>query len=146
MVYYCVISSPFLSSQCSQFVHAFITFWMCVFFQCMLIFCSISYYSNLKKCQNIIMLKRNYIQNIIIFSSMLKRNNVQLWEVTEGQLAQTPKTLVKREEFFFSRVPSDVKPSGEVFVPCPLALRKRQTSVCQIHHLIKRSGVCNDNN
>ena len=46
------------------------------------------------------MLKRNYIQNIIIFSSMLKRNNVQLWEVTEGQLAQTPKTLVKREEFF----------------------------------------------
>ena len=46
------------------------------------------------------MLKQNYVQNIIIFSSMLKHNNVQLWEVTEGQHAQTPKTLVKREEFF----------------------------------------------
>ena len=143
MVYYCVISSPFLCSQWSQFVHAFITFWLCVFFQCMLIFCSISYHSNLKKCQNIIMLKQNYVQNIIIFSSMF---NVQLWEVTEGQLGQTPKTLVKQAESFSRPCQVIWSPQGKFSYCAFRVFGKDKTSVCQRYHLIKRLGVCKDNN
>lgn len=47
-------------------------------------------------------------------------------EVMRGQLAQTPKSLAQREELFFSRMLSDMKPSGEIFVSCLSAIRSRQ--------------------